>query len=58
MNGETVAEGDVTIPPEGFSGQTLAEGSTYSGLDYTANSGGEYEVTVTLETEDWNHFGV
>lgn len=52
VNGETVAESDVTIPPEGVSGQTLAEDSIYSSLDYVADSGGEYEVTVTLDTED------
>lgn len=52
VNGETVSEGEVTIPPEGVSGQTLAEDSFYSSLDYVADSGGEYEVTVTLDTGD------
>lgn len=52
VNGETVAEGDVTIPADGVSGQTLAEDSIYSSLDYAADSGGEYEVTVTLDTGD------
>ena len=50
VNGETVSEGEVTIPSEGVSGQTLAEDSFYSSLDYAADSGGEYEVTVTLDT--------
>ncbi|WP_256948995.1 hypothetical protein [Halorubrum ezzemoulense] len=52
VNGETVSEGEVTIPPEGVSGQTLAEDSFTTSLDYAAASGGEYEVTVTLDTGD------
>lgn len=52
VNGETVFEATVNIPAGDTYEYTAFDVASYAAPKYIAESGGEYKVTVTIETDD------